>query len=130
MILTTESKKFKKIDKAWVKTIMEKATEQKLVKLCCQNEIIKSILPNVQEELEACQKQLEKYLEMKRKSFSRFYFVSDSILLQFLSKGSDPESIQDEFDKLFDSIQGVEFSKVDKKSNIKQITSIKSIIQD
>ena len=35
MILTTESKKFKKIDKAWVKTIMEKAAEQKLVKVCC-----------------------------------------------------------------------------------------------
>jgi len=27
MILSTESKKFKKIDKAWVKTIMEKAAE-------------------------------------------------------------------------------------------------------
>lgn len=34
-ILTTEAKKFKKIDKAWVKTIMEKAAEQKNVKLCC-----------------------------------------------------------------------------------------------
>ena len=34
-ILTNEAKKFKKIDKAWVKTIMEKAAEQKNVKMCC-----------------------------------------------------------------------------------------------
>ena len=129
MILTNESKKFKKIDKAWVKTIMEKAAEQKLVKLCCQNEIIKSILPNLQEELEQCQKQLEKYLEMKRKTFPRFYFVSDPVLLKFLSQGSDPESIQEDFDKLFDAISRVKFEK-DKKlsSSAKMITEIKNVM--
>jgi dynein heavy chain len=124
MILTTESKKFAKIDKAWIKTIMEKATEQRLVKLCCQNEIIKSILPNLQEELEACQKQLEKYLEMKRKAFPRFYFASNLVLLKFLSQGSDPESVQEDFDKLYDAISKVEFKRVDKKTNTKMITKL------
>ena len=127
-ILKTEAKKFAKIDKAWVKTIMEKASEQKLVKICCQNEIIKSILPNLQDELEACQKQLEKYLEMKRKTFPRFYFVSNPVLLKFLSQGSDPEAIQEDFDKLFDAISKVKFERYDKKSPTKMITEIKSVM--
>ena len=126
MILKAEAKKFSKIDKAWVKTIMEKAVEQKLVRLCCQNEIIKSVLPNLQEELEACQKQLEKYLEMKRKTFPRFYFVSNLVLLKFLSQGSDPEAIQEDFDKLFDAISKVKFERYDKKSTTKMITEIKN----
>ena len=128
MILTTESKKFAKIDKAWIKTIMEKAVEQGLVKLCCQNEIIKSILPNLQEELEQCQKQLEKYLEMKRKTFPRFYFASNPVLLKFLSQGSDPESVQEDFDKMFDAISKVKFERVDKKSNTKKITKLINMV--
>jgi dynein heavy chain len=128
VILTNESKKFAKIDKAWVKTIMEKAAEQKLVKLCCQNEITKSILPGLQEELESCQKQLEKYLEMKRKSFPRFYFVSNQVLLKFLSQGSDPESIQEDFDKLFDAISKVRFDTAHKKNNAKTITDIINVL--
>lgn len=107
---------------------MEKASEQKLVIHCCQNEIIKSILPNLQEELEACQKQLEKYLEMKRKTFPRFYFVSNPVLLKFLSQGSDPEAIQEDFDKLFDAISKVTFERCDKKSQTKKITQIMNTV--
>lgn len=33
---------------------MEKFFDQKKVKFCCKNEIIKSVLPNLFEELEAC----------------------------------------------------------------------------
>ena len=126
VILTNEAKRFSKIDKLWVKSIMEKAAEQKLVKLCCQNEVTKSILPGLQEELESCQKQLEKYLEMKRKTFPRFYFVSDLVLLKFLSQGSDPESVQEDFDKLFDAISKVTFIRADKNTAVKTITEIKS----
>lgn len=53
-ILVNEAKKFKKIDKAWTKSIMDKAVETKNLKSCCQNEVIKSILPNLQDELESC----------------------------------------------------------------------------
>jgi dynein heavy chain len=45
--LKNETKKFKKIDKEWKKNVMEKACEQIKVKLCCQNDIIKSTLPGL-----------------------------------------------------------------------------------
>ncbi len=41
--MPTEAKKFKNIDKAWLK-IMERANEQKNVIQCCQNDILKNSL--------------------------------------------------------------------------------------
>ena len=126
--LKKEATRFKSINKAWKSNVMAKAFEQKNVMACCQNDIIKGALPNLYDELISCQKELDKYLEQKRKAFPRFYFVSDQVLLKFLSQGSEPESVQDELDKLFDSISKAEFGKNSKdKSGAgeKTITQIK-----
>jgi dynein heavy chain len=113
-----EAKKFQQIDKDWVK-IMQKAAETKIVVPCCTNEMLTQMLPVLSSGLESCQKSLESYLEGKRNKFPRFYFTSDPVLLKILSQGSDPESIQDDFEKLFDSISRVEFDKADRKKIIK-----------
>jgi len=81
--MNAEAKRFTKLDKQWIKTVMEKAVEQKNIKSCCNNEIIKGSLPLLQDELEFCQKQLDVYLSQKRKDFPRFYFVSNPVLLKF-----------------------------------------------
>ena len=60
--LPTEAKLFKTIDKIWLKN-MERAFETKIVVQCCQNELLKSSLGTMQNDLEKCQKQLESYLE-------------------------------------------------------------------
>jgi dynein heavy chain len=109
-----ESKKFKNIDKAWIK-IMERANEQKNVIACCTNDILKSSLPGLQEGLEFCQKKLENYLEQKRNIFPRFYFCSNADLLKILSVGSDPNAVQDDFEKLFDAINLVIFDDQDRR---------------
>jgi dynein heavy chain len=106
--MPTESKKFKGIDKQWLK-IMERAHEQKIVVQCCSNDILKNSLPELQTGLEVCQKKLENYLETKRNIFPRFYFCSNDDLLQILSVGSDPNAVQDDFEKLFDAINKVSF---------------------
>lgn len=106
--MPTESKKFSTIHKQWLK-IMERANEQKNVIQCCQNDILKSSLGSLQEGLEFCQKKLENYLETKRSIFPRFYFCSANDLLKILSQGSDPNAVQDDFEKLFDAINMVTF---------------------
>jgi dynein heavy chain len=51
--------------------------------------------------------------------------VSNPDLLKILSQGSEPTSIQEDFEKLFDAITKVEFGKSDKKgSSDKTITTI------
>merc|ERR1719498_187506 len=117
-----EAKKFVQIDKDWVK-IMQKSAETKLVVACCQNDMLKQMLPVLSAGLEACQKSLESYLEGKRNKFPRFYFTSDPVLLKILSQGSDPDSIQEDFEKLFDAISRVTFHKTDRRK-IMQIKSV------
>ena len=120
--MPTEAKKFAKIDKDWLK-LMERANEGRNVIDCCTNDMLKSMLGPLQTELEFCQKKLESYLETKRKFFPRFYFVSNTVLLKILSQGSDPNSVQEDFEKLFDAISRVEFDEQDKRL----IVSIKEV---
>lgn len=123
-----QAKMFMGIDKTWIKC-MEKAVESKKVLICCQSEMLRDNLPDMMKKLEECQKMLEAYLEGKRKQFPRFYFVSNPNLLKILSMGSDPNSIQEDFEKMFDAITRVEFGKDTEKkgSNVK---IIKTIMQD
>lgn len=102
---------------------MEKANDTKNCIQCCTNDILRSSIPNLQEGLEECQKKLENFLESKRALFPRFYFVSGADLLKILSMGSDPYSVQDDLEKLFDAIHKVEFDEVNRK-NIKNIRSV------
>jgi dynein heavy chain len=118
-----EAKKFSQIDKDWVK-IMAKSAEAKRVVPCCQNDMLKQMLPVLLAGLESCQKSLESYLEGKRNKFPRFYFTSDPVLLKILSQGSDPETIQEDFEKLFDGIGRVTFDKADRK----KITKIQCVV--
>ena len=53
------------------------------------------------------------HAETKRSEFPRFYFVSDTTLLEILSLGSDPPSVIPHFQSgLFDSLSNVTFDKV------------------
>ena len=56
--------------------------------------MLKNLLSFMLEQLKVCQKALSGYLDQKRYAFPRFYFVSDVVLLEVLSQGSNPEAIQ------------------------------------
>jgi dynein heavy chain len=112
--MPTVAKKFRGIDKQWLK-IMERAADQKNVIKCCKDDILLQSLPGLQDDLDYCEKQLEEYLEGKRNKFPRFYFVSNPDLLKILSVGSDPHAVQDDFAKLFDAIEMVSFDESDRK---------------
>lgn len=92
--------------------------------------MLKDFLPDLNHKLESCQESLEAYLEGKRKKFPRFYFVSNPTLLKILSQGSDPMSIQEDFEKLFDAITKVTFENAKDKKNpsLKLISAIHQVI--
>lgn len=66
--MPNEATLFKKIDKIW-KKLMERAFEQKNVIQACSNDMLKQSLPQLQQDLELCQKKLDNYLESKKKIF-------------------------------------------------------------
>ena len=74
--------------------IKEVCTEEKFLEL---NEIHKAI--------EECEKNLNIYLEEKKKFFARFYFVSNQTLIDILANGNNPRKIVSEYlGDLFDGI--------------------------
>lgn len=50
-------------------------------------------LETLQQRLSVCEKALAQYLETKRLTFPRFYFVSASDLLEIVSKGTQPKQV-------------------------------------
>ena len=106
------ARRFAKIDKDWVR-VMAKAYNTGLVVEATSNELLRASLPVMFNELEKCQKNLDSYLEQKRSIFPRFYFVSDPVLLQILSQGSDPQAVQPFYEKIFESITAVEHDDSD-----------------
>lgn len=112
--MPTESKMFRKIHASWLK-IMERAAEGKNVIKVCTNDLLRNSLQGLQDGLEVCQKKLENYLEAKKMIFPRFYFCSNDDLLKILSVGSDPNMVQDDFEKLFAAINRVRFDETDRR---------------
>ncbi|XP_019712197.1 dynein heavy chain 11, axonemal [Hippocampus comes] len=66
-------------------------------------------LEALQQRLSVCEKALAEYLETKRLTFPRFYFVSSSDLLEIVSKGTQPKQVTRHLLKLFDNIADLRF---------------------
>uniref|UniRef100_A0A3B3Y5N1 AAA+ ATPase domain-containing protein n=1 Tax=Poecilia mexicana TaxID=48701 RepID=A0A3B3Y5N1_9TELE len=70
-------------------------------------------LETLQQRLSVCEKALAEYLETKRLTFPRFYFVSASDLLEIVSKGTQPKQVTRHLLKLFDNIADLRFKDSD-----------------
>ena len=107
--LPEEAKRFDRIQAAF-KKIMADTQKNPNVAEQCSSDGRFAQLQDCFDQLEACQKSLSDYLETKRTSFPRFYFLSDDELLQILGT-SDPTAVQEHMLKLFDNTAALTFDR-------------------
>jgi len=121
--LPQEAKRFSGIDKNFMKITQKALETPSCVDCCCGGDLMKTLLPHLMEQLELCQKSLTGYLETKRAQFPRFYFVSDGVLLEILSQGSDPHAIVQHLQNVFDSLAAVTFEKQKKNNAVSMVAN-------
>jgi len=101
--LPNESEKFIGIDKE-VKSILADGKRMiKPLEFCNQDDIM-ARLEEVQKHLNICEKALNDFMDGKRRSFPRFYFVSTTDLLDILSNGNNPTKVMTHMPKIFQAI--------------------------
>jgi dynein heavy chain len=108
--LPDDSQRFDGIDKDF-KQICEENQRDLNVVACTNRNGLYERLENIQSRLSLCEKALAEYLETKRLTFPRFYFVSSADLLDILSNGNEPEKVMKHLTKLFDSMAKLKLDK-------------------
>ena len=71
----------------------------------------RDLLLDMRTELEKCQKSIAEYLDVKKKIFPRFCFVSNDSLLDILSNGNEPTRVVPHLFECFAGIHDLEFEE-------------------
>ena len=82
--LKAETKQFQLVDKFWKDHMSKAKKDAKVVNFSDGGGLLKKFVEN-NKKLDEIQKGLSDYLETKRASFPRFYFLSDDELIEILS---------------------------------------------
>ncbi|XP_032448113.1 dynein heavy chain 1, axonemal [Lynx canadensis] len=108
--LPVESKRYQTMERIWRK-IMKNAYENREVINVCSDQRLLDSLRDCNKLLDMVQKGLSEYLETKRGTFPRFYFLSDDELLEILSQTKDPTAVQPHLRKCFENIARLLFQE-------------------
>ncbi|OEH75838.1 hypothetical protein cyc_03719 [Cyclospora cayetanensis] len=102
--LPEEAKRFVALDLSMKQVLREGADNSKVKDFCVTPEIANQ-LDELQKQLSMCEKALNEFMDSKRKTFPRFFFVSSVDLLDILSHGNDPPAVMVHMPKIFQAIQ-------------------------
>jgi dynein heavy chain len=90
---------FQQADK-FLKNLTKKTLAKPLITRLIKNTNLPDLTKNL-ELLEEIEKKLEDYLEVKRRLFSRFYFISNDELVEILANSNSMNIVQKHVNKLF-----------------------------
>ncbi|KAI3369512.1 hypothetical protein L3Q82_007723 [Scortum barcoo] len=106
--LPVEGKRYQQMEQTWRRIMKSAFNNRKVIELCPDARLLDK-LKECNVLLEQVQKGLSEYLETKRGSFPRFYFLSDDELLEILSQTKDPTAVQPHLRKCFENIARLQF---------------------
>ncbi|KAL7445854.1 hypothetical protein ACHAXM_010428 [Skeletonema potamos] len=106
--LPEDTKRFEGINSDFRELMKEAVLEVNCVKVCSVEGRCKT-LKGMREKLEMCQKSLHEYLDIKKKIFPRFYFVSSVALLDMLANGTNPPKIMPYLGDCYDALANLKF---------------------
>ena len=107
--LPVAAKTFQLVDKFWKQVMKSTYDDPNALRAGIKDKNRLAAFKVHNENLDKIQKELEDYLETKRKSFPRFYFLSNDELLEILSQAKDPRAVQPHLRKCFDNLVKLEF---------------------
>jgi len=93
--LPQEAQRFLKVNRVYLDLMQQAFSLRYVPVLHEKSEEFRNTLAMVMEDLEYCEKHLAGYLDSKRDSFPRLYYISDKVLLEALSQTSGLDSIED-----------------------------------
>ena len=105
--LPEEYNMFVQVNKNFETMMTAANSDSRANSVCCEDAEKLTDLREMNKVLEKIQKSLDQYLEMKRMTFPRFYFVSDDDLLEILGKSKEPLEVQKHVKKCFEGIQSM-----------------------
>eukprot|EP00163_Fabomonas_tropica_P031148 TRINITY_DN730_c1_g1_i6.p1 TRINITY_DN730_c1_g1~~TRINITY_DN730_c1_g1_i6.p1 ORF type:complete len:4200 (+),score=1431.71 TRINITY_DN730_c1_g1_i6:1002-12602(+) len=115
--MPTEGKRFSTVDRMWRK-VMGNAAKNPSVMAVTSIDKVLDTFQECNKLLDLIQKGLSDYLETKRTSFPRFYFLSNDELLEILSQTKDPKAVQPHLRKCFEAIASIKFEEDLKMSSM------------
>ncbi|XP_042770547.1 dynein axonemal heavy chain 2 isoform X3 [Panthera leo] len=108
--LPSESALFDQINSTW-KSVMDRMNKDSNALRATHHPGLLDTLIKMNTILEDIQKSLDMYLETKRHTFPRFYFLSNDDLLEILGQSRNPEAVQPHLKKCFDNIKLLRMQK-------------------
>lgn len=87
----------------WNKNTNLAKTEKKVLTVATSQELNEELSRDI-DKIDMIQKNLDKYLTMKKTNFARLYFLSDDELLKILSNTKDPRNVNDYLRKIFENM--------------------------
>ncbi|XP_071996145.1 dynein axonemal heavy chain 14 isoform X2 [Engystomops pustulosus] len=120
--LPAEAKLFAQVDASW-KELMNQIKDRPNALRAATTPGVLEVLQTNNGHLEKILKCLEDFLEIKRRVFPRFYFLSNNDLLSILAESKNPNSVQPHLGKCFENIQ-----HLDIKHHVNSSPEVETII--